>query len=129
MHGNLKVLIFCSQQCLSLLFSFSSTINSSHLNERLSTSIWLLSFMCYYIYYVIILYHFWTCTIDTVPKWRNTYCAPFLGLPVLLTARNMYSFIDYTVPTSCSGRLSLFKLPKNHITTGHALYNKAISCA
>lgn len=128
-HRNIKVLIFCSQQYLWLLFCFSSTIHSSHLNEKLSISIWLLSFMRYYIYCVIILSHCWTCTAETISQWRNAYCPPFLGLPVLFTASNMNSLIDYTVPTSCGGRLALFNLQKNHISTGQALYNKAISCA
>lgn len=39
---------FCSQQCPSPPFSFSSTVHSSHLTEKLSMSTWLLSFIHWY---------------------------------------------------------------------------------
>lgn len=58
MCGNPKVYIFCSQQCPSLLFCFSSTICSSHLAEKLSISTWLLSF------YALLLYVLCDCTMS-----------------------------------------------------------------
>lgn len=110
----------------SRLFCFSSTIHSSHLTEKLSMSTWLLSFMhCYYMFCVIILYHCWPCTTDTIPQWGTTYCAPFFG-----TARSLdcqkHVFSSSTIFLQ---RKVIFKLQKNHSFPGHALYNKAISCA